>query len=480
LKAASQRFTKRSFKQETLRESIENPAAEAVFDEDAGSQEPSRRSVGLLSSPDRRDSKMEVDPRSITPQIRPTAGLEERPEQSLVPVPSADDNFSHALLRPAVLSIMSKFDRTLVTLHHARNAGVRYDSDSATSSSEDDRALSLSSRARPPQRRSKKGGSMNSSSNSGMPQNTKQHQHASKGKGNGNGSSSDESTSEAVVSDVSMKEESERSSTSEHSPAGQHTSAKSRAKRKRQKPDSSKQRYEQERNLRKLGLRDWSEVIGAATLAGFPPQVIARAAQRCANLFGQSMTFQTISEGSRHMNSGSSRTINPGREPEPLSPDEETKETDSKLKRSLSRHRSRSRPNRTSRPRSGRASSVESTSSRKRRSSSVASQGGMWYCVFLDCRAALRGFTRRDNLVRHLRDAHGVDARGGNISQASQRAMQRETTAEEDNEDEEDLVEGLHVDGFLQPIDYQRGWRGADKVQRSRSRKRRAVSISSE
>jgi hypothetical protein len=47
---------------------------------------------------------------------------------------------------------------------------------------------------------------------------------------------------------------------------------------------------------KKLGLRDWSEVIGTAALVGFSPDVIARAAQRCANLFEEGMTIRTMAE----------------------------------------------------------------------------------------------------------------------------------------------------------------------------------------
>ncbi|KAF7923595.1 hypothetical protein BELL_0005g00460 [Botrytis elliptica] len=46
-----------------------------------------------------------------------------------------------------------------------------------------------------------------------------------------------------------------------------------------------------------LGLRDWSEVLGSAALVGFSPNVIARATQRCADLFGENMIMRTMVEG---------------------------------------------------------------------------------------------------------------------------------------------------------------------------------------
>ncbi|TAQ90824.1 hypothetical protein B7494_g850 [Chlorociboria aeruginascens] len=51
------------------------------------------------------------------------------------------------------------------------------------------------------------------------------------------------------------------------------------------------------RRKRILGLRDWSEVLGSAALVGFSPDVIARATQRCATMFGEGMITQSLTEG---------------------------------------------------------------------------------------------------------------------------------------------------------------------------------------
>ncbi|OAA55314.1 RNA polymerase I specific transcription initiation factor [Niveomyces insectorum RCEF 264] len=45
-------------------------------------------------------------------------------------------------------------------------------------------------------------------------------------------------------------------------------------------------------------LRDWSDVLGAAALAGFDGPVVARTAQRCADLFNQGMALDTLPVGS--------------------------------------------------------------------------------------------------------------------------------------------------------------------------------------
>ena len=44
--------------------------------------------------------------------------------------------------------------------------------------------------------------------------------------------------------------------------------------------------------------RDWSEVLGTAALIGWDADVVKTAARRCSELFGESMTFQTMVEES--------------------------------------------------------------------------------------------------------------------------------------------------------------------------------------
>jgi hypothetical protein len=47
----------------------------------------------------------------------------------------------------------------------------------------------------------------------------------------------------------------------------------------------------------KLPLRDWSEVMGLASMLGLPRDAVMRASKRCADLFAQDMTFRTFHEG---------------------------------------------------------------------------------------------------------------------------------------------------------------------------------------
>jgi hypothetical protein len=61
--------------------------------------------------------------------------------------------------------------------------------------------------------------------------------------------------------------------------------------------------------FQKLKLRDWSEVLGTAGLVGFSPEVIAKATQRCANLFGEGMIMTTLVEAPFGVSDTSHNTI---------------------------------------------------------------------------------------------------------------------------------------------------------------------------
>ncbi|KAL1905127.1 hypothetical protein Sste5344_009180 [Sporothrix stenoceras] len=50
-----------------------------------------------------------------------------------------------------------------------------------------------------------------------------------------------------------------------------------------------------DKTMARWPLRDWTDVLGAAALSGgFSPEVLARATQRCSDLFGQSMSMDTL------------------------------------------------------------------------------------------------------------------------------------------------------------------------------------------
>ncbi|KAI9750524.1 MAG: hypothetical protein M1815_001746 [Lichina confinis] len=65
-----------------------------------------------------------------------------------------------------------------------------------------------------------------------------------------------------------------------------------------EEPTSGPTARRQETRQRRLGLRDWSEVLGFASMTGWDPDVVSRAAERCSRLFGERMDFRTLKEQS--------------------------------------------------------------------------------------------------------------------------------------------------------------------------------------
>lgn len=78
----------------------------------------------------------------------------------------------------------------------------------------------------------------------------------------------------------------------------------------------------------KLPPRDWSDVVGMAALSGWDPNVVRRAGERCARLFGENMLFRTFfegeSEGNRLTGKGSGETRNQSWFTEQLALDDES------------------------------------------------------------------------------------------------------------------------------------------------------------
>jgi hypothetical protein len=177
----------------------------------------------------------------------------------------------------------------------------------------------------------------------------------------------------------------------------------------------------------RFGLRDWSDVLGIASLTDWPPDVIARATQRCATLFGEGMEYRTFEEGTtgsgrvtryvpeKHLEAG------PGGNSEPELVVEE---------------RERSHPSKT------------------RSFSRLPTMRQMFFCPHKTCPRNNSGFPRRPNLRLHIKRVH--------------EATSSSTSKELSNiESDEEMQGGVHIDGFLKPIRARKGWRGRDVGQRN-------------
>lgn len=223
--------------------------------------------------------------------------------------------------------------------------------------------------------------------------------------------------------------------------------------------------------LSRVRLRDWRDVLGAAALAGFPAAAIDRAARRCASLFSQDFSLHTLVEGPAeemrqqgHHHHHHMRYV-PGMSmpaPSLLLGDNGEEEGDGDIENGTASTHARSRSRGRSRSR------ARSTSAGPSRSAS-ASAGGRYFCVVRSCPRATDGFTRRPNLLRHLRLVHHHHHH--NDYPYDGEAAELIAAAEVDSEDE--MCGAVHVDGFLKPIKIRPGWVVDDEgKRRSRPRKR--------
>ncbi|MCJ1394213.1 hypothetical protein MMC18_007091 [Xylographa bjoerkii] len=193
---------------------------------------------------------------------RPVAPSNDPRLQSLKPVVMADEELAGLILQPSIRHVLSKLDTLLMGLHHARRASLRVNDDSASETQTD--ADEEKSRA------------------PSGPRSRSQSAHRRKRSISQNHKSRPQSRapSEAADSDTSTW--------------SSETSSRPPAKRARisSSPKSKARRFRRQRD--RMGLRDWSDVLGIAAMQGWDRAVIDTAAERCSALFGEGMDFRVV------------------------------------------------------------------------------------------------------------------------------------------------------------------------------------------
>lgn len=492
LRIAGERFHKSQSKRKrkVVLESIERDAAglsqgETERDDEkmSGVPEPSSPS----SPSGHEEEKMMIDDDDDGHERRPARSKDttKKAPKTYDPVMSCNDNLSYQLTRPSVRHILSQLDTTLHILHNARVATTNYASDSsATSDSESDthsgpkrgrgrpRSTKLTSRGTSPLT---DGAVTPSGRKRGRPRKV----HVPR----------EGETHEEMLIRIARKAHRRLPTTTQDRDAafeewlrqGDERLAREEALLREEEEELGidPQAGAQERRLRRLGLRDWSDVVGAAALAGFSPEVIARTAKRCANLFGEGMVVRRLDEvpASRapafHTMEYRPETITLGGADDESDSDsggDAAATARSSRRTTLSRQPSLSRPGlSSSSPFRGRSSPHSASSafgtprnlSQSKSRSRSRSSAGFHLCPVPTCERSVTGFSRRQNLRRHMQLVHPGRGDDGE---------------EWDSEDE--VLGAVHVDGFLKPINPARGWRdnvaASSLVIRKRGRERRA------
>lgn len=176
---------------------------------------------------------------------------------NMKPVIMADDERASKILKPTIHTILGRLDALLMGLHSARNASLAFD-DSGNESRSQTRLRSIS-QPRSGKRKRVASGTDAVTATTPEPAMTV----------------SETDTSFASKSRSRLRGKTNRSTSLSHTPNnGQIHRRRSR-----------------------LALRDWSDILGVASMTGWDPAVVEKAASRCASLFHECITFRTLKEG---------------------------------------------------------------------------------------------------------------------------------------------------------------------------------------
>jgi hypothetical protein len=366
----------------------------------------SRHGIDLDDDDDLRDDRAETQGEDEDKFEHTNGRRRGRVAQSVTlvnPVFLADDAKAQRILEPMINSIMGKVDDLALAIRRTRfNHFGRKDYSDRSSHSE--WTSGVESGARTPKRSRNQSKSRPGSRQSSRPVSraTSVRSGPRTAKAsliNGGTSSDSESDSESDVTMADIKVES-------------FTKKRRRPSSTADERSPSATRDETSR----AGLMDWSEVLGLAAVKGWDERVVARAAQRCATLFGESMSFV------------------------PLEEEHATKPVPERVQYTPS----------TIPPPEIMASVGFAAPKRP------FFQTGTWRCPHADCYGYNKDFESPHRVVEHCRRVHGYDPR----------------TNDSDNEDR--AFGGVHIDGFLRPVVAQRGWveRGKSKAGSEKKRQK--------
>ena len=155
-----------------------------------------------------------------------------------------------------------------------------------------------------------------------------------------------------------------------HVPRGSDRSDSESSKGPRSKSKSSRHKSARPRRPYKLGLRDWSEVLGTAAIIGWNSAVVERTVKRCSDLFGEQMSFGTI---------------------------EEERQNDILYMDQLDRHQ---------------YNEIESEKALTEPHAPGALKSAGWICPEKMCARHIKPFNRRRNWLQHVESKHGYRYEG--------------------------------------------------------------------
>lgn len=401
--------------------------------------------------------------------------------KELIPVVSADDDSSREVLESSIQHIISKIDATLATLHNAQEAATAYVSEGSDS----DSGYSARSRQKSASRELTVAGKHGITlrpefvrefvaqwdPDAPLPEGTAQDT-SKRGRPRKKYARLEAESDTEYVQRVSRMRKMRVSARMDGrtSQFDENGSARSLINSNGGDIASGAQRTRaqllSDRRRSQLRPRDWTDVLSAASMSGFSPRVLDRAARRCADIFEQQVRVHSLEEVRHDQDTWFSTQsfvagmLIPSMETG-QSPDGHTK-SEERAQQGLERLGSASFDSEVERtaPR-GRATSRGRSLSTTSRSAS-ANASGAFPCKVVECPRSSDPFPRRANMVRHMKQVHNL-----------------KVDVDVDSEDE--MHGAVHVDGYLKPVRVRPGWRrhtlatstGDPALQRKRKRGRR-------
>jgi len=295
LKLAKEKFEKRRWAEP------EKSVDDVQFDKNDESSEQ------VLSSP---DSAEEANPDNDQEPIIKEQSEPPSEKKFLKPAVSTDDQRSQELLRPSIRHTLSKLDDILMALHHARKTCSHYASQSEVTTDEETTRASSTARdsstgSKRPRGRPRKFADLASrpkpDANEQPPElddpELLRAKKTHRGRPLKKYDRLEGETQEEYLIRIARLQKKPLPSFAPPrdtaTPEIPSSPAKSPGKSPVKRATSEELKARRKRNL---DLRGWSEVLGSAALVGFPPDVVARATQRCANLFGEEIRMRTLEE----------------------------------------------------------------------------------------------------------------------------------------------------------------------------------------
>lgn len=393
LRTAKNSWNAKEYQDENQR-SARKAAKTSAKSRSKSAQEISDTEMKDVGEDDAEDDEEEVAQAGATKR-----GRKPQAEMDFKPAILADDMKAQRLLRPTIASVLSKLDDVALSLQRTRHnhfgRGAFGDESSQSDFATDAETTGRESRSR----------SRSMSKNASQKQSTARIlSRPTSGR-----------SSRAINSPKqSLKVQTEPQDSDSASDYGAqfdnetdhrlHESRSPVARRKRSRSESTidEDDVSTTRDWSRAGLMDWSEVLGIAAVSGWNQKALDRTAQRCAALFGESMSFRPFHEDLATKPSFEPVQYTPSTIPVPG-------------QTTISAHRSAKRP---------------------------YFQTGTIRCPHTDCFGHKKDFAVAYRVIEHCMRIHGYDPRTN------------------DSDNEERTHGGVHIDGFLQPITAKQGWLG--------------------